>query len=173
MRRLYLQIYFTIVGSLIRVLLAAGLMWRFTVNIPPFGQSVELAGAIAAGLVPPINASRDQQQQAISQLAARFATDIALFDATGERIASAGKPVPISTLTAAPAGCPHAPVPPIRSISRTADGSLGACRDRTARPRSCSSVFLGALAVAVALGALPVARRLTCASSDCNTGCNR
>ena len=91
MRRLYLQVYFTIVGSLILVLLAAGLVWHFTVNIPPISQSFELAGEVAAGLVPPKNASREQQQQAISQLAARFATDIALFDATGERIASVGK----------------------------------------------------------------------------------
>ena len=139
MRRLYLQVYFTIVGSLILVLLAAGLVWHFTVDIPPISQSFELAGEVAAGLVPPKNASREQQQQAISQLAARFATDIALFDATGERIASAGKPVPTPDVNGRPGWLSHARVPPIRSISRTADGSLGACRDRTGRPRSCSS----------------------------------
>ncbi len=161
MRRLYLQVYFTIVGSLILVLLAAGLVWHFTVNIPPISQSFELAGEVAAGLVPPKNASREQQQQAISQLAARFATDIALFDATGERIASAGKPVPTPDVNGRPGWLSG------RSGSAYSihlpDGRwvVGRVPGPHRPPALMLIVFLGALAVAVALGALPVARRLT------------
>ena len=161
MRRLYLQIYFTIVGSLILVLLAAGLVWHFTVNIPPISQSFELAGEVAAGLVPPKNASREQQQQAISQLAARFATDIALFDATGERIASAGQPVPTPDVNGRPgwlsgrSGSAYSiHLPDGRWVVGRVPGPH--------RPPALMLIgFLGALAVAVALGALPVARRLT------------
>jgi len=161
MRRLYLQVYFTIVGSLILVLLAAGLVWHFTVNIPPISQSFELAGEVAAGLVPPKNASREQQQQAISQLAARFATDIALFDATGERIASAGKPVPTPDVNGRP-GWLSARSGSAYSI-HLPDGRwvVGRVPGPHRPPALMLIVFLGALAVAVALGALPVARRLT------------
>ena len=65
MQRLYLQVYLTIVGSLILVLLTAGFVWHFTANVPPFGQSFEIAGEVAAGLVPPQSAPREQQEQAI------------------------------------------------------------------------------------------------------------
>ena len=37
MRRLYLQIYLTIVASLILVVLTAGILWHFTANVPPGG----------------------------------------------------------------------------------------------------------------------------------------
>ena len=77
MRRLYLQIYLTIVASLILVVLTAGILWHFTANVPPFGQSFEIAGEVAAGLIPPASASREAQQQAVSRLAARFQTDAA------------------------------------------------------------------------------------------------
>src|SRR5262245_10275456 len=79
MRRLYLQVYFTIVGSLILVVLTAGVVWHFIANVPPFGEPFELAGELAAGLVPSASASREVQQQAISRLSARSGTDVALF----------------------------------------------------------------------------------------------
>ena len=35
MRRLYLQVYLTIVGSLVLVVLTAGLLWHFVAGFPP------------------------------------------------------------------------------------------------------------------------------------------
>src|SRR3981081_3159957 len=53
MRRLYLQVYFTIVASLVLVVITAGLLWHFSTSFPPFGQPVEVAGEIHAELFPP------------------------------------------------------------------------------------------------------------------------
>jgi hypothetical protein len=52
MRRLYLQVYLTIVGSLVLVVLTAGLLWHFVAGVPPFGQPFEIAGEVVAELVP-------------------------------------------------------------------------------------------------------------------------
>ncbi|MGZ3361775.1 MAG: hypothetical protein ACXU84_20830, partial [Xanthobacteraceae bacterium] len=71
MRRLYLQVYLTIVASLILVVLTAGLLWHFGTAFPPFGQQFEVAGEIIAELVPPVEASPQAQQEAIDRLAQR------------------------------------------------------------------------------------------------------
>jgi len=52
MKRLYVQIYLTIVGSLLLVVLTAGLLWHFLAGVPPFGQPFEIAGEVLAELVP-------------------------------------------------------------------------------------------------------------------------
>ncbi len=161
MRRLYLQLYLTIVGSLILVVLTAGIVWHFTSNVPPFGQPVEIAGEIAAGLVPPKSAPLEQQQEAISRLAARFGTDVALFDAAGERIAAVGRSVPAPGPSGRPGWLP-ARFGPVYAI-HLPDGRWLVARipGQHRPPGLMLVVFLGAIAVAVALGALPVARRLT------------
>jgi hypothetical protein len=56
MKRLYLQIYLTIVGSLVLVVLTAGVLWHFIAGVPPFGQPFEIAGEVVAALVPPADA---------------------------------------------------------------------------------------------------------------------
>jgi signal transduction histidine kinase len=161
MRRLYLQVYLTIVGSLILVVLTAGILWHLAANVPPFGQPFETAGEVAAGLVPPASAAREAQQQAISGLSARFGTDVALFDASGERLASAGRPLPAPGPNSRP-GWLSAQSGPAYSIHLPDGRWLVARIPGPRRPPALVLVgFLGAIAVAVALGALPVVRRLT------------
>jgi hypothetical protein len=92
MRRLYLQVYFTIIASLVLVVITAGLLWHFSTSFPPFGQQFEVAGEIIAELVPPADAPPQAQQQAIERLAERIGTDLTLFSRTNERLASAAKP---------------------------------------------------------------------------------
>jgi signal transduction histidine kinase len=161
MRRLYLQIYLTIVGSLILIVVTAGLVWHFTANVPPFGQSFEIAGEVAAGLIPPASALREAQQQAISRLAARFQTDVTLFDAAGEPIASAGRSVPAPGPNGR-SGWQPARFGPVFAVHLPDGRWLVARIPGQHRPPGLMLVlFLGAIAVAVALGALPVARRVT------------
>jgi len=66
MRRLYLQVYLTIVASLVLVVLAAGLVWHFISGVPPFNQAFEVAGEVLAELVPPANAPLQEQQLALT-----------------------------------------------------------------------------------------------------------
>ena len=72
MRRLYLQVYFTIVASLVLVVITAGLLWHFSTSFPPFGQQFEVAGEIIAELVPPADAPPQAQQEAIERLKATY-----------------------------------------------------------------------------------------------------
>src|SRR5215470_5239222 len=53
MRRLYLQVYFTIVASLVLVVLTAGLVWHFFAGMPPFNQPFAVAGEVIGELVLP------------------------------------------------------------------------------------------------------------------------
>jgi len=69
MRRLYLQVYLTIVASLVLVVLTAGLLWHFIGGIGPFGPQFEVVGEVIAELVPPADAPAQAQQQAINRLA--------------------------------------------------------------------------------------------------------
>jgi signal transduction histidine kinase len=163
MKRLYLQVYLTVVASLLLVVLAAGAMWRFTVEAGPASQAFEMAGEVAAAALPAADAPREVQQQALERLAARLHADLALFDAGRERIAAAGK-----TLS-----------PPEeertgrwrRSSSwrtggwniRLPDGRSLALRlpQEPRHPAGALILFLGVIALAVALGAYPVVRRIT------------
>ena len=94
MRRLYLQVYLTIVASLFLVVITAGMVWHFSAGVLPFEQPFEVAGEVIAELVPPASAPREAQQQAIERLARRLGGDLALFGQSNDPLAAAGRPLP-------------------------------------------------------------------------------
>src|SRR5438045_9482044 len=94
MRRLYLQVYLTIVASLVLVVLTAGLLWHFIGGIGPFGPQFEVLGEVIADLVPPGKAPAQAQQQAIERLAERLGTDGAPVRVTHRPLAAPGPPLP-------------------------------------------------------------------------------
>src|SRR5215471_21155267 len=94
MRRLYLQVYLTIVGSLVLVVLTAGVLWHFIAGVPPFGQPFEIAREVVAELMPPPDAPPPVQRQAIERLADRLGADLALYGRNREPLAAAGRPLP-------------------------------------------------------------------------------
>jgi len=163
MKRLYLQVYLTVVASLLLVVLAAGAMWRFSVETGPASQAFEMAGEVAAAALPAADAPREVQQQALENLAARLHADLALFNAGRERIAAAGRT--LSPPEEERAGGWR------RSSSwraggwniRLPDGRSLAVRlpHEGRHPAWALIVFLGVIALAVALGAYPVVRRIT------------
>jgi signal transduction histidine kinase len=161
MRRLYLQIYFTIVTSLFLVVVTAGVVWHFSAGVLPFEQPFEVAGEFVAELVPPANAPGAAQQQAIDRLARRLGADLALFGQTNEPLAAAGRPLPVPNRNRA-GGWLHTAAGPAVSI-RLPDGRwLVARLPFSQRPSAALlAAFLGSIALAVALGARPVVRRLT------------
>jgi two-component system, OmpR family, sensor histidine kinase RstB len=161
MRRLYLQIYFTIVTSLFLVVVTAGVVWHFSAGVLPFEQPFEVAGEFVAELVPPANAPGAAQQQAIDRLARRLGADLALFGQTNEPLAAAGRPLPVPNRNRA-GGWLHTAAGPAVSI-RLPDGRwLVARLPFSQRPSAALlAAFLGSIAFAGALGARPVVRRLT------------
>ena len=50
MRRLYHQLYLTIIASLLLVVLVAGGLWRFAPSETPADQAFEMAGELIAAL---------------------------------------------------------------------------------------------------------------------------
>jgi signal transduction histidine kinase len=160
MRRLYLQVYFTIVASLFLVVLTAVLVWHFTAGVLPFEQPFEVAGEIIAELVPPADAPAATQQRAIDRLAQRIGADLALFGQTDIPLAAAGRPLPVPDRSHA--GWLRTAAGPAVSI-RLPDGRWLVARLPFSQPPSAArlAAFLGAIALAVALGARPVVRRLT------------
>jgi signal transduction histidine kinase len=162
MRRLYLQVYLTIVASLVLVVLTAGLLWHFFAGFGPFGQQFEVAGEVIAELVPAANAPAAAQQQAIDRLAERLGADLALFSRTNEPLAAAGRPLPAPSRDGRPGGWMRTPVGPAVSIPLPDGRRLVARLPPRQRPSALMlAAFLGAIALVVAIGARPVVRRLT------------
>jgi two-component system, OmpR family, sensor histidine kinase RstB len=162
MRRLYLQVYLTIVASLVLVVLTAGLLWHFVAGVGPFGPQFEVAGEVIAELVPPANAPPQAQQQAIDRLAERLGADLALFSRTNELLAAAGRPLPAPSGNGRSGGWMRTAAGPVVSIPLPDGRRLVARLPPRQRPSALVlAAFLGAIALVVALGARPVVRRLT------------
>src|SRR6266545_852031 len=169
MRRLYLQVYLTIVASLVLVVLTAGLLWHFVAGVGPFGPQFEVAGEVIAELVPPANAPAQTQQQAINRLAERLGADLALFSRTNEPLPlPAGRyRLPVATVRAA-VGCERLRGPLFRYRSRMVGGWLRGCRSVNAPGRSCSRPSLGPSR----LWSLSVPARSCDGSQDGSSGCS-
>src|SRR6202045_1412274 len=162
MKRLYLQIYLTIVGSLVLVVLTAGLLWHFVAGVPPFGQPFEIAGEVVAELVPASSAPLAVQQQAIDRLAQRLDADLALYGRGNEPLAAAGRPLPAPSRGSRTGGWLRTPAGPAVSIPLPDGRWLVARLPLRRRPSAgVLAAFLGVIALVVALGAFPVVRRLT------------
>ena len=164
MKRLYLQLYLTVVLSLLVFALVAGYLWRVLVHVAPPPQAAELAGEIAQGALPPPGATREAQQAALERLSAGGRVQIALYAADGTRIAQVGPPLLGSGERK------HRSEFPWRGrrvwTLELPDGRWIAAR----LPRREHSpplvplglvLTLGLLALAVAVGAYPVVRRAT------------
>jgi two-component system, OmpR family, sensor histidine kinase RstB len=160
-KHLYHQLYLTIIASLVLVVLVAGLLWRLGPSDTPASRAFEIAGELMAAQLPPASAGAMAQQQAITRLHDRLDIDLGLFDSARRPLATAGRPVP---------------TPPARQSHGWIYGHDGAAwaiklpdsRWIVARPSLPPHrpvlrliVFLGGIALAVALCAYPVVRRLT------------
>ena len=161
MRRLYLKIYLTIIASLVLVVVIAGGIWRLGSGGPPARQAFEMAGELASGALAPASAPQNVQQQALAELARRLNTDLALFDESGARIAAAGRPLPPPPRDG-DGGWMMSPGGPAWSF-RLPDRRWIVARApvRHQHPAIGLVLFLGGVAVAVALGAFPFVRGLT------------
>jgi signal transduction histidine kinase len=160
MRRLYLQFYLTIIAILVIFVIAAGTLWRLGADESRFDETMELAGELATSALPPVQAPRGRQQAVLEQLHRRLRADLALYAGDGALIAAAGRPVPRPRR--AEAGWQRGPGGPAWVLPLP-DGRVLVTRllRRPWRPGVWLLIALATLALAVAAGAYPVARRLT------------
>ncbi len=163
MRRLYRKIYLVFLASLIAVLLAiSGLAWRMGQANLPHMEALALAGELAVAALPPPDAPASDQQRAVERLGGRLRIDLALFDRNRVPVAAVGRPVPLPTGVGESGGWLHGRGGPAFSL-RLPDARWLVARPplRPAGPLLGLTVFLVAMAIAIAIFAYPVVRGLT------------
>lgn len=161
MRHLYLQIYLAIIFSLVLVVLMAGAFWALGSGPPPARQAFEMAGELAAAALPPADAPVVEQRQAIQHLGSRLRTDLALYDADHRLVAAAGHALPPPRHRETGAWL-HGPGGPAWAVALPDGRWLVARAPGWHRHPALGLIaFLGMIALAVAIGAHPIARRLT------------
>jgi len=159
MRRLYRQVYMAIIASLVLVVLFGGIMWRFAPKPAPADEAFELAGEMVATLLPPASEGAQAQQQAIDRLHDRLKMDIALFDKDLQRIAAVGHPLPRPRRENG--GWVVGQGGPAWAVRLPDDRWIVARMPGRRGPKLVSIIgFLGAIALAVAICAYPLVRRL-------------
>src|SRR6266508_2630132 len=162
MRKLYIRIYFAVLASLAVFALAAGLLWRAFGEDGPWSQAYEVAATLAQNALPPAGAPKTEQQAALEKLAANLRADIALFAPDRSPLAAVGAPLPTPEAGRERGGWVHRWGGPAWAV-RLPDGrwlEARAPRDHRHAPYGLFLV-LALLALAVGVGAYPVARRLT------------
>ena len=160
MRRLYLQIYLTFVGVLLIFLVLGAIAWA----LMPTGmwqQRFESTGAVIGELLIPPTQTPEELQSTVDRLAELLPADVTVRGADGELLAAAGEPLPLQVS---------------RRRGMGERGIAGGSRSAAAillpdnrwmllswQDRGPAALFgtIALLAVAIALGAFPVARRIT------------
>jgi signal transduction histidine kinase len=162
MRRLYLQIYLAFVGILI---LFGGLVLGAWLMGPPSPQEQRILEAVASLMADVLPADRPpaQQQESLQRLARSFNLRLTLWSAEGRELAAVGERLPFPGERHARSGWMRAAGGPIGML-RLPDGRWLVLRHPHATPHRHGLGLLlgiGMLALAVGVGAYPVARRLT------------
>lgn len=159
MRRLYLQIYVAFVASFLVLAMVASLAWWWLVPREDFG--LDAVAAVVQDALPGPGARAQEVRTELERLAERLGVSLALDDASGRRVASVGEPLP-----------PIEPSWPQSRVLRSRgrgltvalklpDGRwLVARHERHGHALAAVTAMMLA-AVAVAIGAFPLVRRLT------------
>jgi signal transduction histidine kinase len=161
MRHLYKQLYLTIIASLLLMAVFVGMFWWFAPRHWPGQQGLELAGELVAPLLPPADADNAAHRQALDRIHSRFNIDLALFDRNLRLMAAVGRPLPPPPQSET-AGWVIGPGGPAWAIRLPDDRWLVARTLRRGRHPVLRLIgFLGAIALAAAVCAYPLVRRLT------------
>jgi signal transduction histidine kinase len=163
MRRLHWQFYFAILATMGLFIVASIVLWHATSSSRDDRIAIETAAKLAEQLLPPPSASPAQNQKIISAVSAHLGTGIALFDEHGAILARAGH---LPNLDAAAIskgrGWSLTTGGPVWIIPLDDGRRLVFQPAHHLRPHGPQLLGLSVAAViAFALGAYPIARRLT------------
>jgi len=163
MRRLYLRIYLAVLVSVVVFALAAGFLWRQLSERGPAGRAFEVASTLAQNALPPPAAPRAAQQAALERLAANLKASVSLYSAERVLLARVGRRLPPPRAGRETGGWVRDRRGRPAWALRLTDGRWLVARTPRHRPHPAWRLFitLGLLALAVAVGAYPVVRRLT------------
>ena len=162
-RRLYHQIYLTIVASLIIVVVVSGVLWS-VFGRDRFNRDVfEIAARMAEISLPEAGTAAQVQKQTIDRLGQDLSIDITLYDDSGMLIASHGDLLPNPEADERPGKWQHERGGRTWSLQLSDGRSLIVNFGRRGphRPLLTLILFFSCVAVGVGLGAYPFVRRLT------------
>ena len=167
-RRLHIQFYVAILATLAVFVLASILFWSLAGawNLPGTSRgemwSVNTAAQLADSLLPPATAPREEQQHVMEDLRRRLRMDLALYDAHGRLISGAGYVPSLDPQRLNQKGWILSHAGPVWILPLSGERAL-AVRPQHPPHISGVRVFLVPISIvlAFALGAYPIARRLT------------
>lgn len=162
MRRLYLRIYLAVLASLAIFALAMALLWHRYAGDGPPAQVLEVAATLARNILPPADVPKTVQQAALERLAADLRADVALFGPDRSLLAAVGDPLPAPEAGREGQWAHRWGSGSVWGV-RLLDGRWLAARVPHGHGYAAYRLFLmiALLALAVGVGAYPVARRLT------------
>jgi signal transduction histidine kinase len=162
MRRLYLQVYLAFVAILVLFGLSVLVAWRLAPTSGDDLQALEGVAALVSELLP-AGASPPEQEARLRRVAGPAGVDLTLWSAEGSPIAEVGPRLPFPGAERRRSGWMRSRGGPMGAL-RLDDGRWLVARHRHTRMRYHGVgllVTFGLLAAAVAVGAYPLARRLT------------
>ncbi len=156
MRRLYLQVYLAFLSILVVFAVLSGALWFFLHDDDDGRRAFEGVAEILGKALPSPDRPVAELEQALARLHMQFGIDLKLSRADGEPIAAAGEPIGALPTE----GWQHRGRRNWTLSLRLPDGRLLTARHR--HPRGPLLLWtLGLLALATAIGAYPLARRVT------------
>ena len=160
--RLHARIYVAVLASVVVLALMAGAAWHLRYGREPVESGLGAAAEIAGELLPPAGAPAPLQQAALERWGRRTHSRLSLFAPSRERIAVHGEPLPPPPAGFAASGTWHRLGAGPAVVLRLPDGRwLVGMRASPARPGIGFVGFLVLAALAVALAAWPISRRIT------------
>lgn len=164
MRRLYLQIYGTVLAVVLIFGVLTSSVWWVAMREWRDAASIDRLGQLAQVVLPADGLSPEQLQDRVTRLAAPFAADAALFDASGRTLAATGASVPLPQRSrgSEPWARRWRSGRGVVSLELP-DGRWLVARlpDRPHPPAGGVLIPILLLALATAMGSYPVVRRLT------------
>lgn len=160
--RLYVRIYAALLLSLLIAATLFAITWRMNADSRQIGPSLESFAVIAADVLPPPDASVEDQRAALIRWKSRMRADLALYSSNRELIAEAGRPLPPLGATQTASGWLDGG-PPVFAVKLPDQRWLVGQRSHPGRrkpPVSLLDAWL-MIAIAIGIGAYPIVRRLT------------
>ncbi len=161
MRRLYLQIYLSVVGILLLFTLLISVAWLVAPRSEEEVRLFEGIGAVVSELLPGPERPVAELQASLERLGERLSADLGVWNVDGELLASVGEPLPAPGPDRTAGGMIRARGPGPSVAVRLPDGRwLIARQMHHGRAHGWLAGF-ALLALVSAVGAYPVVRRIT------------
>ena len=163
MRRLYVQVYLTVLGVLLLLVVLGSIAWMAGPSRPRERQLYTELALLLSEILPEAGAPPERLGQQLQRFGQRFEADLSVFDADGELLASYGEPLPVPDGGGAGHRWLHTGTGPPALSLQLPDGRFFVARHPHRHDDAGLGwlAALGLLAVAVGVGAYPVVRRLT------------